>query len=68
METIPDLLPDDAGELRAVHVRTSRYVFELTRTADGETATSFTPITETTPDQCAGANENPKEVRHAGPE
>ena len=56
-KTIPDLAD---GELRTVLVRTSRYVFELTRTADGSTSTTFTPIAETTPDQGAGATENPQ--------
>lgn len=54
---IPDL---DAGELRALSVRTRTYVFELVRGADGQTVTTFTPIRETTPDQSAGATENPR--------
>ena len=57
--TISDL-GTDAGELRSVHVRTSRYVFELTRTRDGSTRTSYQPITETTPGQSAGATEHPR--------
>lgn len=51
---IPD--PAEAGDLRSVHVRTTRYVFELSRAADGSTRTTFTPITETTPDRRSEAS------------
>lgn len=54
MDEIPT--PDDLGELRTVMVRTSRYVFEALRGADGVLTTTYTAIAET-PDQSAGARE-----------
>lgn len=50
--SIPDLAADD---LRAVAVVTDLYAFTWTRGADGSTSTTYTPITETTPDRGAGA-------------
>ena len=54
--TIPDL---SEGDLRSLFVRTSTYVFELTRAEDGATSTRFQTITET-PAQGAGATEHPR--------